>query len=383
MARSKQLTQAAADAATPRRSEYALADDRVPGLSLRVRTSGVKAWVVRRTFDGRPRRITLGSADEMTLDEARRRAGLETGVVTPARRNSEREIGARLTLGEVATAYLSDREGPTGERMLTAARCYLRSQLLPRFGAMPIDEITPPAVAHWFMGYSRTSPGGANTAIALIRTLVIYAREHGLARRDLSDPTGPIPRNKRPPRGRLLSSHQLEELGRTLADWPNQTVADAIRLILLTGCRSGEIIRLKWSEVEHDRLTLAHTKTGPREVLLSDQALALLRRRRRKRLGNAVFPHPKAPNASIETIPDLWRRLRTVAGLPDDIRLHDLRHSYASHSIMNGETLHMTGKLLGHAQVASTGRYAHLDGDFTAAAAERVSTEVDRMMRGL
>ncbi|MEL6791979.1 MAG: site-specific integrase, partial [Pseudomonadota bacterium] len=215
-------------------------------------------------------------------------------------------------------------------------------------------------------------------AIALIRTLYNFARHHELVRPDLPDPTGPIPRNRRRPRGRLISGDQMEELGRVLADWPDQTVADAVRLIFLTGCRSGEIIRLRWSEVAlgNQALHLKRTKTGPREVALSEEASALLVRRRRIRMGEAVFPKPKRPDVSLRTIPTVWRSIRKAAGLGDDVRLHDLRHSYASHSIMSGETRHMTGKLLGHARVVSTDRYAHLDGEFVAAAAERVSALV-------
>lgn len=384
MARSKRLTQLVVDAATPRKKEYALPDDQVPGLCLRVRPSGVRTWVLRRTFEGNTRRITLGTPEEMSLAAARRsalRGGLESGTASGARKQDKALVP---TLGHVAARYLEDREGPTGAGRLKSTRIYLRSQLLPHFGATPLDEISPPAVAHWFMGYSRTSPGAANMAIALIRTLYNFARLHELVPPNLPDPTGPIPRNRRRPRGRLLTAGQMEELGRVLADWPDQTVADAVRLIFLTGCRSGEMIRLRWSEVSLSgrSLSLGRTKTGPREVALSDQATALLARRRRKRMGEAVFPKPGKPNVSMETIPRAWWAIRKVAGLAEDIRLHDLRHSYASHSIMSGETRHMTGKLLGHAHSGSTDRYAHLDGEFVAAAAERVSALVDRMMSG-
>ncbi|MEL7464763.1 MAG: site-specific integrase [Pseudomonadota bacterium] len=383
MARSKRLTQSMVDSATPRKKEYALPDDQVPGLILRVRPSGARAWVLRKTYEGKTRRITLGTPEEMSLVAARKAAalgGLDGGTVT----TTASKRGTVPTLGEVAALYLKDREGPTSVGRLQAVRVYLRSQLLPQFGTTPLDEIRPPAVAHWFIGYSRKSPGGANMAIALIRTLYNFARHHELVRPDLPDPTGPIPRNRRRPRGRLISGDQMEELGRVLADWPDQTVADAVRLIFLTGCRSGEIIRLRWSEVAlgNQALHLKRTKTGPREVALSEEASALLARRRRLRMGEAVFPKPKRPDVSLRTIPTVWRSIRKAAGLGDDVRLHDLRHSYASHSIMSGETRHMTGKLLGHARVVSTDRYAHLDGEFVAAAAERVSALVDGMMRG-
>ena len=221
------------------------------------------------------------------------KAGFEGGQSTLSF-SDERDGPALPTFSDVAAAYLADREGPTGEKTLDAFRAYLRTQLLPTFGDMPLDEIGPPAFARWFMGYSRKSPGGANAAIGLMRTIFNYAREEEIAPRTLPDPTAPVPRNRRPPRGRLLNSDQFEELSSVLADWPDQTVADAVRLISLTDCRSGEIIRLRWSEVRRDNkaLSLSRAKTGPRDMALSDEAAALLRRRRRKRLGEAVFPKP-------------------------------------------------------------------------------------------
>lgn len=385
MARSKQLTQAVVDAAIERRREYALHDVLVPGLALRVRPSGVKTWVLRRTYEGKGRRLTIGPADRISLAESRRRAGRDGGAVdlSGARGGAGCARKALPSFSKTAAAYLAAREGPTGLGRLKANRCYLRSQLLPAFGELPLDKITPPLVARWFMAYSRKSPGGANTAIALIRTIFNYAREAELAPMSLPDPTAPVPRNRRPSRGRLLSTSQLQRLGRVLADWPDATAADAVRLILLTGCRSGEIIRLRWSEVRmgDGTLSLARTKTGPREVHLPKEATALLRRRRACRMGEAVFPSSKDPNRSTTMIPVIWRDMRAAAGLEADVRLHDLRHSYASHSFMSGEAMQMTGRLLGHAQVSSTDRYAHLDGEFLTAAAERVSATVERMMK--
>ena len=194
--------------------------------------------------------------------------------------------------------------------------------------------------------------------------------------------TSPIRRNKRRPRGQMLTADQLSDLGRELARVParNRWAADAIRLILLTGCRSGEIARLKWSEVKSDRLILTRTKTGPREQMLSHDAIQLLKRLRTKRLGACVFPSKDDVNLPAENLARLWKPIRKRAGLPDTIRLHDLRHSCASHSVMNGESVVMTGRLLGHRDPSSTERYAHLDGEFLAAAANRVSGEVAKAM---
>ncbi|WP_428830123.1 tyrosine-type recombinase/integrase [Cereibacter changlensis] len=198
----------------------------------------------------------------------------------------------------------------------------------------------------------------------------------------MPNPCAPIRRNRRHARGRLLSAAQIRSLGKALDTCPPQhrDAADAIRLILLTGCRSGEILRLRWSEVRPDRLALRATKTGPREVLLSPPAKKLLAGRRKTARAAFVFASAKQPGEPIGKIDHQWTLIRWRAGLPADIRLHDLRHTYASHAIMQGESLTITGKLLGHSDPASTERYAHLDGEYLAAAAERVALIVASMM---
>jgi integrase len=379
--RSKLLTQDVADAASPRSREYALHDAQAAGLALRIRPSGVKTWVLRRRYNGKARRITLGAIEDMTLQQARAIVFGEE-IVTSAARSDADSMPPAVTLMQLVTKYLADIEGPASATTLKAYRSYLRTQLLPNFGNIPINRLSTPALANWFHTYSRTSPGGANQAMGILRTMLNYARTTGVLPVDAPDPTSPIRRNPRPPRGRLLSSAQLKDLGQTLAAAPqrNRWAADAIRLILLTGCRSGEIIRLKWSEVEIDRLLLGRTKTGPREQLLSQDAVKLLRAMRRQRLGTCVFPGKDDVNTPTTGLPGQWLTFRKRAGLPDDIRLHDLRHSYASHSVMSGESVTMTGKLLGHRNSASTERYAHLDGAYLSAAADRVSERVAKVM---
>ena len=130
--------------------------------------------------------------------------------------------------------------------------------------------------------------------------------------------------------------------------------------------------------VRDDRLELADSKTGPRTVLLGEAAQCLLKRRRRQRKGRTafVFPSPYDRAKSRRSIPQVWRRIRTEAGLADDVRLHDLRHTYASHAVMRGETLMMAGRLLGHRNTMTTERYAHLADRFLLDAAEHVTAEI-------
>ena len=148
--------------------------------------------------------------------------------------------------------------------------------------------------------------------------------------------------------------------------------------VTTTHCRRGEIIHLKWSEVKGRRLKLADSKTGPRLVWLGTEAQAVLAGLKRKRGEDRVFPFEGEPESAIDSF---WRQLRKRAGL-HDVRLHDLRHNYASHAARSSETLPMIGKLLGHASVNSTQRYAHLDDETILRAASAIGNALSRDMAG-
>ena len=229
-----------------------------------------------------------------------------------------------------------------------AFRIYLNAVILPALGDRAVNRLTSADIADWFHTYSATRPGGANQALAHLRSLLRFARETGLLPPDAADPSKPVRRNTRRARGRLLTVRQIERLGAWLSAPPLRWIhmADAIRLILLTGCRSGEIARLSWSEVFADRLKLASTKTGAREVFLTPPALVILNRKRRGASSKFVFPHPQDARRPVGSVDGSWRAIRALIGLPDDIRLHDLRHTYASHAIVTGETLDIAGRLL-------------------------------------
>ena len=145
--------------------------------------------------------------------------------------------------------------------------------------------------------------------------------------------------------------------------------ADIIRLLLLTGCRSGEMLKLRWREVEDDTLELEDSKTGSRQVLLSPEARAIIEQQPRS--GSPwVFPSPVNP-ARARVDLSLWKRVRKLAGI-EDVRLHDLRHTFASQAAMQGIPLPVVARLLGHAQVQMTLRYAHVSDRDVEAAADRI-----------
>ena len=153
----------------------------------------------------------------------------------------------------------------------------------------------------------------------------------------------------------------------------------SIRLLLLTGCRRSEILRLRWSEVDRDRLARADGKTGPRIVPLNTQARRILERRPH---GGSpfVFPSPRDPARPRSRNLAFWYRARREAGI-EDVRLHDLRHTHASHAVLNGVPVPVVSRLLGHSDVRTTLRYAHLGDREIEEAAERVGQSIAALLQ--
>lgn len=377
MRRSAKLTQDAVDAASPRKTEYVIVDARSDGLALRVRPNGSKTWRLRWREDGELKRATIGNAKKISLAHARKRAADASWTRDETEVPDEDRGGL---FADLATGFVEGKER-AGLRS-RSPRIYARSQLIPNFGHVPAAEISTPRVASWFHGYSTTRPGGANEALRLLAAILAYGREEGLIPRRTPDPCAPVRKNPKRNAGRILSADGLAALGRVLGtqDARDPDATDVVSLILLTGCRSGEIVRLKWEEVHPDRLKLQRTKTGPRDVLLSKAAKRILTRRKTTRMGLYVFPAISTISRPRANVEQAWKRMKTEAGIDPKLRLHDLRHSYASHAVMSGETLVMAGKLLDHRNPASTERYAHYDGAFLSAAADRVCARIARMM---
>ena len=153
---------------------------------------------------------------------------------------------------------------------------------------------------------------------------------------------------------------------------------DIIRLLLLTGCRKSEIVTLRWQDIDGDTLNLGDAKTGPRRVFLNVPARAILERQNRS--GSAyVFPSPLDPGRPLSSDLPLWYSVRKRAGI-EDVRLHDLRHSFASHAVLEGIPLPVVSRLLGHKRPSMTLRYAHVGDRETEAAAERIGAAIARLL---
>ncbi len=379
MPRRKRLTDAGIARLRAGAREYTVWDTGVAGLGVRVRPSGSRTFIYhRKTADGL-RKMSFGPAALRKVADVRR-ACMEaaTGAADADAACRER---APLFGNFVAGQWEADcfeRCKPSTQRNFAGI---LRRQLLPAFGSRRLDRITRSMVLRWFEACSRTAPGAANAALALLRQILNHAIACGYIE---TNPVRGIRRNPGRKMTRFLSREEITRLHRVLDRYAQGTVsqaqqADIIRLLLLTGCRKGEIVYLRREEVKDARLELADAKTGPRTVLLNAPAREIVARRMRQGNGPWVFPSVRDPSRPRCRELPLWYRVRREARI-EDVRLHDLRHTVASQAAMNGVPLPVVARLLGHGNVRMTMRYAHVGDREIEAAAERVGRAIANLM---
>ena len=242
---------------------------------------------------------------------------------------------------------------------LKVNRGYLRKQILPWFGGKQIADITRKDVQDWFMSLHAT-PVAADRSAPVLSVIMTQAEVYGY-RPENSNPCTGIRRYRRKGRERFLSDAELRRLGGVLStyetDRPLQTAI--IRLLLLTGCRVSEIRTLQWRDFRDGRLYLRDSKTGPRTVWLSSPSRDILAGL--PRTSRWIFPSHKIDDSvSTTVVTEFWHCVYVPTRELKDVRLHDLRHAYASIAIMQGETVPVVGRLLGHNDAGTTLKYTHL-----------------------
>ena len=373
MTRKMRLSDRAVARLSAASGEYTVWDTRITGLGVRVRPSGHRSFVVLDNRNGSSRRRTLGPATRMTVDEARSRClAIQSGDTDLL--NDKPLVPVPFFGDFVANVWRPecfDHLKPATRRRTNSA---LTTQLLPTFGGMPLDRIGRKEVIAWFDRYSGVAPGGANRVLDMLRQILNHAMVHGHLE---TNPASGIRRNPQRKFNRFLSRDEANrlhaELDRLVVERPERAAkADIIRLLYHTGCRYSEIRTLKWCEVGADTLDLADSKTGPRKVYLNSEARRIIERQPRTG-SDHVFPSPCDPTLPISESMRLWFTLRKRAGI-EDVRLHDLRHNFASHAVLNGVPLPTVARLLGHRQVSMTLHYAHVADREVEAAAERIGT---------
>ena len=336
---------------------------------LKITPNGKRTFFVRATNKLGRSDIKLGTTEELTAAEARARALAEL-----KRARHETDAGPRMR--DYAEEFLRRTAHRWKPATRTTNRDAIANRILPYFGEMRVPDIDPTDVRCWFDTMSH-QPATANRTLPVLSVMMTQAELWDL-RPQGSNPCRNIRRYWIKPRERFLSVKELGRLGRVLDRADDAQAAAVVLLLLFTGARSSEITGLKWEWIRGTRAVLPDSKTGPKTIQLPPPARAVLESLPRD--AAYVFPHPNG-DGPMRNLKDRWPKLRALAGL-DDVRIHDLRHTYASHAVMSGLDLYTVGRLLGHADTASTERYAHLADEHVVAAAGRIDRIVGDAMKG-
>ena len=351
---SRRLTQKLVDTLTPGKSVREFRDTELRGFGVRILPSGRRSYFVHAQNDGRRVWTKVGDAGAMTLADARDLARSHLVASRTGDRSRPAETSSETPFEDVADAVFRRQSRHWKPGTLAINRSHLKNHVLPRFRGQPIGAITSADVQQWFASL-RSTPAAADRAAPVLSVIMREAETLGF-RPEGSNPCGNIRRYRRRGRERFLSSEESLRLGAILKMHDGNAMAAAVRLLLLTGCRKSEIMTLQWQDFRDGHLFLRDGKTGPRTVWLSSAARAVLNGLPRTSVW--VFPG-RSGIGTARGLDHYWRKLRGEAGLRD-VRLHDLRHSYASLALQAGETVLTIGRLLGHNKPDTTLKYIHL-----------------------
>lgn len=361
-------------------------DESLSGFGVRAKPSGARSFIVQyRNRNGRSRRLSIGQVGKMTLDQARRAAKRTLGEAADGRDPVEERQMARRgeSIDQLCDLYMKDHCAHHCKDSTIAAHQWLMKRFIrPRLGNRKLLELRAADIAKVHADLQDT-PYNANRVLGLLRAMLNCAERWQMMPRGANpaDHIKPYPEKKRE---RYLTQEELDGLTSVLADGEADGSIDlyivaAIRLLIFTGCRLGEILTLEWTSVDlaKGRLVFEKHKTdqdGTKIIPLNAPALGLLANLS-KQDGNPYVIVGEVPGKHLINLQKPWRRIRTLAGL-DDVRLHDLRHSFASFAVGAGLSLPIIGGLLGHKSVQTTARYAHLAHDPLKQATDLVGTVI-------
>jgi integrase len=409
------LTKRSVDNLNDRERPYVVYDDTLKGFGVRVMPSGLKSWIAeyRPGAGGRTaskRRMVLGKTTDLSADKARKLAGHMLAAVRlggdPAKLRHEERKADKLE--ELIERYLSeyvDAKLKPGTAQLY--RYLLHGIVVPKLGSRKARDVTRVDVERLHLAEKDRRPVIANRAVAALSGCYSWAIERGIVPQGVNPAAG-VRKFREQARERYLTAEEMERLGAAIREaetvgipWnideakptikhlPKSSkrctvisphVATAIRLLLLTGARKGEILNLLWEQVDLRRglLLLDDSKSGAKAIVLSGAAVVLLQKL--PRLGRYVIAGQSEDRPRCD-LKRPWKLISRRSGL-EGVRIHDLRHSFASIGAGSGMGLLVLGRLLGHKQASTTQRYAHLDNDPLRRAATDIADVIAQAMEG-
>lgn len=380
----KSITKAVIDALEPGETVW---DSKLSGFGVRCQKRD-KTFIFKTRISGQQRWFTIGKyGAPYTVETAIRRMRIIQGDIAkdldPAAIRDEKMRNP--TVAQAGEVWLETEISKRRPNTRSSYTDYMRRLAYPAIGKIKVEAVkfSDIAALHHTL---RDRPSAANRVVAVLSSFFGWCEDHGHRQRG-SNPAIGVSRNKETKREKFLSARELARVGVALARAERVRTETpfalaAIRLLILTGCRRDEILALKWDYVslEKSMLLLPETKTGARPVYLSAPALEVLSKIPRVAKNPYVIVGERE-GKHLVNLRKVWVRLCKVARLKG-VRIHDLRHSFASVGAQGGVPLQVVGKLLGHAKVQTTERYSHLAADPVRAANEAMGNQISAMLSG-
>ncbi len=370
--------------------DICLWDSELRGFGVKMTPAGTRTYLVQYRVGGRrgrTRRVTIGQhGSPWTPDKARDQAKRILGQVANKEDPAEDRTRARqaITVTELCDLYLS--EGVANKKASTVAmdRNRIELHVKPLLGKRRARDISQDDIERLLNVIAkRAGKGAASRTVGMVGGIFSFAVRKRLCGRN---PVRGVERFPDKKVERFMNSRELARLGEVLTsaegEGVNPYAIAAIRMLVCTGCRKAEALTLRWDHIDWDHgcLRLPDSKTGAKTVALGAPAIELLHGLNRVEGNPYVFPGTK-DGTHLVGLQKIWERLRKRAEL-SDLRLNDLRHSFASVAAASGDSLLIIGKLLGHKNASSTARYAHLGDDPLRSAANRTSQQIAAAMKG-
>ena len=364
-------------AAAPKAGNRIFYDTEITGFGLRVTASGQRSFVLSYRIHGRQRRCTIGQYPDWPVTAARKRAAELKRMVDVGTDPLEVRENARKapTVRDLFERYDADYLPRLAEKTQRDVRRYFKDMILPKIGSKKVAQVSFTDCEAIHQQVSKNAPTSANRAIAALRRSLNLAITWGWIDRN---PTKGLELNQEQKRERFLSVDEIGRLLKALDEHPRKDSAEAIKLILLTGCRRGEALGARWDQFDSEfRIWTKPASTTKQRRLhrvpVSAPVTALLKSRRKLVEGDYVFP--SVEGEALKEVRKTWAGVLTEAKI-EGVRLHDLRHTFASVAVSQGHSLPIVGAMLGHSQPQTTARYAHLYDDPLIAISEAVASTI-------
>ncbi len=361
-------------------SDYMVWDSDISGFGVRVFASGRKSYLVQYRAGGRTRRRSIGQHGVLTADEARNEARKLLGEVAKGGNPSEdRQRHFRApTMTALCDRFLTEyAEHHCKPSTRKGYEIVIRTCINPKLGTRKIVDITRAEIVE-FHHSLRERPYMANRAVSILSKMFNLAEDWGL-RTDGANPARRIKKFREEEKKRYLADAEQARLGQTLAEaletgQETPYAVSAVYLLMLTGCRLGEILTLRWDYVTAYHLELPDSKTGRRRIPLPREAYDVIMALPR-RDGNPYVILGDTEDGHLVNLQKPWRRIKAKAGI-NDVRMHDLRHTYASVAVMSGIDPFLLKEIMGHKNLQTTLRYSHFADEAVQRAAGSVASRL-------